>query len=749
MKAETYPLKSIFGKDVQYAVPLYQRPYVWRQVTHWEPLWEDVEGVATQLLLNPGGDGERNTAPHFLGAVVLDQQRTQAGSIEQRHIIDGQQRFTTLQLLLAAGSKVAENRGFDRQARIMRKLVANDPDFVTDRDDQFKVWPTNVDREAFRLAMESPGDASETPDDPFNLVQEAHTYFYGCIESWLGQSDDEGAGHETRLQALADALRDLVQIVVIDLEPRDNAQVIFETLNARGTPLLAIDLVKNVLFLRIQKDGAAVEELYRSKWRQFERAYWREEVRQGRLKRARAELFLMHWLAMETGNDVAAHQLYNTFRKLPELEAGPADLLGRFSADGEVFRSFDHQVPGTPEARFFESLTALDTNVVLPVVLFLMRQPSEVLNVEARRLALAILESWLVRRMLCGLTPKNYNRYMLEILREIKSEPHRAPELILEKLRSASSGTNLWPGDEQLRQALVSLPFYKRLAQARIRLVLAALERFLRTSKAEEVPLPSDLTIEHVMPQQWRMHWPTTPPDDLALGLERDAHIHRLGNLTLVTARLNPALSNSAWSEKRDALNEHSVLLLNRHIADRNPLIWNEDTIDARSEELARHVAQIWPGPEADWTVDERTLQLQSDDFSVEDRALLPAPEELLANQSTDVARKVMEPFLDEISFWEDVHIWVGKAAKDEWRWIYFARKGSPFGAFCQLQPRQARARFRLSLEDVPTPRRAEGLQGAGPYQVAISLENPDAFGEALNLARVAYDQAVRFLQEE
>ena len=91
-------------------------------------------------------------------------------------------------------------------------------------------------------------------------------------------------------------------------------------------------------------------------------------------------------------------------------------------------------------------------------------------------------------------------------------------------------------------------------------MTLAAIENAMRSEKSEEVALPGKLTIEHVMPQEWRATWPVDPPDDLAKDGERDRHLHRLGNLTLVTERLNPALSNSPWATKRPELNKHSVL---------------------------------------------------------------------------------------------------------------------------------------------------------------------------------------------
>jgi hypothetical protein len=128
-------------------------------------------------------------------------------------------------------------------------------------------------------------------------------------------------------------------------------------------------------------------------------------------------------------------------------------------------------------------------------------------------------------------------------------------------------------------------------------MVLAALENDARREKAESIDVPTSLWVEHVLPQHWREHWPVEHGDLLA-AQRRDAHVHRLGNLTLVTKKLNPAMSNAAWADKRVALNAHSVLLLNSRLVAEHPDTWNEKTIDARSDYLLARLLEIWPGPD-------------------------------------------------------------------------------------------------------------------------------------------------------
>ena len=167
--------------------------------------------------------------------------------------------------------------------------MENDADLVRLPDDIFKVWPTNANQQAFRTVMKSQDGVGSEIDDRNNLVQEAYVYFDTTIAEWAAEFSGNRALLEEQFDVLTAVVRQLLKVVVIDLDPNDNAQVIFETLNARGTPLLAIDLVKNLVFERAQVQGANVEDLYRDQWQPFDSGYWRGDVRQGRLNLRCAE----------------------------------------------------------------------------------------------------------------------------------------------------------------------------------------------------------------------------------------------------------------------------------------------------------------------------------------------------------------------------------------------------------------------------------------------------------------------------
>jgi len=598
MKPFTLTLQGLFGPDVRYLVPLYQRPYVWQRKSHWEPLWQDVVAVLERHLA-----GEE-TRGHFLGAVVLEQEQTSVREIDRRLVIDGQQRLTTLQLLLAAAAAQAAEDDAERVGRLLRKLVRNDEDLASGAD-RFKVWPTNADRAEFAAVMGGETTDPLETNSGGDGIGAAYEFFRGSIRRWVR---DGGGGSESsaqRYEALRAVLSGLLQVVSIDLESGDDAQVIFETLNARGTPLLAMDLVKNAIFHRAEAVVPdAVDELHCDVWEpELGLTYWRELQRQGRLNRPRAELFLMHWLTMRLREAVAATELFATFRgrMLDGVASTPVtELIAELCADARTMRGFDDLSPTSREGMFFRRLAVLDTTTLLPLALLLFRRGA--LTPERRARALEALESWLVRRMLCSLSTKNYNRLTIELLSAAAANLECADEAIVALLDGWDAPTNRWPRDDEVVRCLTTRYAYGWIAQRRLVMVLDAVERRRRGSAKTESILDPDarLSIEHVMPQGWHDHWP--PPggadeevDAGDAGAARDALLHHLGNLTLVTGPLNASLSNAAWEVKRTGLAEHSLLLLNAELAKHDE--WNEHAIRARDGALAQEVCAIWRPP--------------------------------------------------------------------------------------------------------------------------------------------------------
>ena len=255
---------------------------------------------------------ETHIAHHFLGSVVVRQRPNPVGTLEIRDVIDGQQRLTTLQLLVDAVEEVIrELEGPPRESKKLKKLILNDVDLFTD-DEQFKVWPTNADQPAFRSVM------TDDESEPEALIEEAiakaHDYFKSATRNWV-QEHDSGSTVEERFAALVKAICHGIHLVVINLEEDDNAQAIFETLNARGTPLLASDLVKNHMLIEAKSEQLDVDEFHSDHWKGLESAWWREEMTLGRVSWPRLDAFLFYWLSMNLEREVSTQRLFDEYRR--------------------------------------------------------------------------------------------------------------------------------------------------------------------------------------------------------------------------------------------------------------------------------------------------------------------------------------------------------------------------------------------------------------------------------------------------
>jgi uncharacterized protein with ParB-like and HNH nuclease domain len=598
MKVDKLTLGRIFDHTERFEAPLFQRPYVWVEDRNWVPLWDSVKDLLDHRL------AERAVRPHFLGAIVLDQLRTITGKILARQVIDGQQRLTTLQLAFASARDLAEEAQFHKHAMALRKLTDNDVPLSDDPDEIFKMWPTNADRDVFRDVMKA-GSASKVEallkktDSGDKLIPSAYLYFYAAFKEWAESADPPLFAQ--RLEALYTTLRDDVHVVVIDLETEDDAQEIFETLNALGTPLLPADLVKNYLFRLADLNHQPTLKLYEQFWAPFDedRSYWRKEVRQGRLNRPRIDLFLHHYLTLMRAEEVNAMKLFTTFRDHVESNGSDAaKQMATFRHYADVYRSMEELELSSREELFIYRLEQLDTTTLFPLLLEIFKRYRNPERRDEFEQILISLESFVVRRTVCGLTTKNYNKLIVSLIKQLRQADDFSPVAIREFLLEQSSDTNRWPTDEEFRVAWMTTKLYRAIRRSKLRMILEALEIASRTGKTEKVWVERKLTIEHLMPVAWERHWPLVIEQSTAEGIEkagehRSEVIHRIGNLSLLTRGLNPAVSNGPWLRKRDEILKHSALSINRSFG--TIQVWNEDSIEMRSAALFDVAKKIWP----------------------------------------------------------------------------------------------------------------------------------------------------------
>lgn len=606
---------ELFDRQRRYVVPLFQRPYVWNRDEQWQPLWDDIEEKTVSIL------EQRSPYPHFLGAVVLNQVKVFGRQIDAAEIIDGQQRLTTLQVFLTAFRDILATSDDVRLHQTISALTENR--CLMDQDDErFKVWPTNADRETFRDVLSAGSPTSLEQRYPLIKVGrgfrarprliEAYAFFHARITELANAEDHAGTTPVERLQALFEALRRRLQVVVIELEDEDDPQVIFETLNARGVPLLPSDLIRNFVFLRAARQQENQEQLYERWWRHYDElpaegdpgrleVFWKREERQGRARRPRLDLFFHHYLQFRTERDVNLGHTFQEFRIWWESapERSVAASLAEFRRFSDTFREFFLSGGDSRLSVFAERLRILDTSTVYPLMLFLLVEVSDRIAPAERDAILTDLESYLVRRLVCDLGGKHYNKFFLQLLRNLREEEVVDRETVRRHLLAAGGESTRWPDDREFERHWLHTPVYSALPPTRVAMVLLAIDRSLLTAKQEQVVLGAGLTIEHVLPQAWHDAWPAPTSSTAAEGENaeerRNRLLHTFGNLTLLTQALNSSVSCAAFDVKKPHICRESALRLNAYFQDR--LGWDEDSILDRGATLFRQACRIWPFP--------------------------------------------------------------------------------------------------------------------------------------------------------
>lgn len=620
MKADAVPLLAIFEKKMRLEVPLFQRQYVWSREQQWEPLWEDISRKFTEYL-----EGRKDAPVHFLGAMVLDQKQTPTTHVEKRQVIDGQQRLITLQIFLAALRDFCKEQGCEDLAKECEAFTLNKGMMAEPEVDKFKVWPTQLDRDQFADVMCSGSRAKLVTKHPLTYrkhtrkpnprprMVEAYLFFHEQLsEFFLGTKSEKPLAADVplaqRLEECFQALKNALQVVAIDLEQNDDAQVIFETLNARGEPLLPADLLRNFIFLRAARRGEPQEALYKEFWARFDYPFWRVEVKQGRLLRPRSDLFMQHFLASRLTVDIPIKHLFAEYKFWIERQQPfptVRDELATLARQGDEFRRIIEPKKGDPLFALVTFLDAYDIRTSYPLLLAMLDAGLD----EAQWAPISTtLESYLLRRAVCGLTTKNYNRVFLSLTRNLRRDG-MTPENLAKQLAEQVGESTEWPSNEAFGEALRSRHAYQTMNNPKIVHILKRLSDTYLGSKMEVVSVDGALTVEHILPQEWIEHWPlpdgsiglsptelwTAAQDELRAvdTRRRNAALQTLGNLTILTQALNSAASNSAWKDKKPELLRHSLLPINQQLHDVE--VWDESAIANRSDALLKRAFKVWP----------------------------------------------------------------------------------------------------------------------------------------------------------
>ncbi len=629
MQANPRNLDALFNSQLRYVVPMFQRLYVWQENPQWTTLWEDVVEKASLQTA-----GEKSNA-HYLGALIIEGVRPSSPREVKRFlVIDGQQRITTLQLLICAFRDLARSRAWKTLDRSTTRFLENaDPDVMErPEEEQIKLWPTTLNRDVFRnlvlagsrAAVEAAFPLVRLPrkrkTEPRSNLVEAYLYFSNSIESWItttAANIDKPA--EECAFALLQALQQDFCVVEISLSEGDDSQEIFYSLNSQGRPLSQSDLLRSLIFMRAEKEKVDRDAIFNEYWNKFETTFWSTEIRRGGRSYSRLDLALRFFLMAKTGNMVDARRVNEEYRRWVSTQAvrypTVRDELRDFARYGDAYQRYEEgssvRLPSTDLRRV---ISDLDVSTVLPLVLYLELDAG--LDLEQSRECLSLVECFIARRMLVGEETKEYNKLFVEIVGNLSglSGLHVKPALV-KKLLAGGGSTRHWPTDAEIIEVAIGRPVFSTLRTPALRLILERLEIASRSKKSEGTEIPEGLQIEHVMPQSWASYWPlkgkAIPANVVAfphlateeLGTlggairHRNVQLQTLGNLTLLNKYLNPAASNGAYETKLVEY-KNSVLRLNRYFDVQET--WDEDAISRRARGLGELFCRVWPRPADD-----------------------------------------------------------------------------------------------------------------------------------------------------
>ena len=595
MHPKTLTVYELFNSQTNYIVPHFQRFYVWKMESQWEPLWEDIVALATNFL-----DENQNMPPHFMGAIVLKHQKSETGEPAKCIIVDGQQRLTTLQILIVAVARalllLSEDKKLwsqeqkDELDRISNGILSHttNANVLSQEDKKYKIHHFIDDFKIFKQIISGDSDIS------VHTMNECYDFFLEKTQEWL-LSDANNI--ISRSKALERSIFHSIRFCVIDLDEDEDENDIFETLNARAEPLSEWDKAKNYLIAKSSDASNDQNEFYRRYLEIYDKdPWWREEIREARFEGSRINRLFSHWvrilLSGKNAESITDRRLYHHFRN--DLVSGQepaliAESLNKFS---KIYKEFEiYPEDNSVQGIFSYRRKSLNAGVITPLIMSITDASSSKNDLN---LCIKVIESYLVRRVIAGHNARAYNKIVFSLINEVVSSdnPETIPNKIINNLSERTSRTDYWPNNEEIYESIENTSIYGSISVRRVKMILEAIDRRITSRMAAAIPNYDDLQIEHIMPQEWERHWPVASSHN---NESRVAALNSLGNLTLVNPSFNASLSNRSWSEKQAEFIEHENLFINRNLLDCTLNDWNEQTIQERGRRMAEIICEIWP----------------------------------------------------------------------------------------------------------------------------------------------------------
>ena len=560
MKATEAKFVEFLKKSPQFVIPIYQRTYSWTE-RECRQLWNDI--------LRTGSNDA--IMAHFVGSIVyIEKGPYQVSSQSALLVIDGQQRLTTVMLILEAlARRVGDGEPLDGfSAKKIRNYYLLNP--LEEGERGFKLLLTQTDKQSlFALMQQKP-----QPTEPSLRITENFTFF----EEWV-----QAVGVD-----LTPLCKGLAKLMIVDIalnRDQDNPQLIFESMNSTGRELSQADLIRNFILMGL---GTAQQtRLYEDHWRPMEVAFGQEAYG------AHFNGFMRHYLTLKTGGEIpnirAVYEAFKRHARTHAMEAaGGVDALVadiHAYADYYCAMALDKE-PDKDLASAFQDLRELKVEVAFPFLLELYDDHTQgQFPKEDFVRAVRLVESYVFRRAVCAIPTNSLNKTFATFGRVLQKD--RYIESIQAHLLTLPSYRR-FPGDEEFKRDLASRDLYNFSRWS------YWLRRLENHDRKERVPV-DEYTIEHILPQNENLSatWRET------LGPEwqrvQETWLHTLGNLTLTG--YNSEYSDRPFGEKRDMQGgfKESPLRLNEGLGALDT--WNETTIQIRAKRLAEQAVQVWAPP--------------------------------------------------------------------------------------------------------------------------------------------------------
>jgi uncharacterized protein with ParB-like and HNH nuclease domain/predicted transport protein len=691
MKATEAKLLAFLKKSSQFVIPIYQRTYSWTE-KECRQLWDDI--VRT-------GSNDAVSA-HFVGSIVYIQKGLyQISTQSPVLVIDGQQRLTTVTLLIAALAKAlgATEPIEDFSAEKLRGYYLINP--LEKEERRYKLLLSQTDK----LSLTAIVDGTETPKEhSIRVVQN-----FQLFEEWI-------AGCKNDFVPVCKGLAKLMVVDVALTRDQDNPQLIFESMNSTGRELSQADLIRNFILMGLEPELQT--RLYEQFWRPMEVDFGQEAYG------THFDAFMRHYLTVKTGEIPNVSEVYEAFKahaRSPEAaQAGIEALVKDIRAFARYFCAM--ALGAEPDANLklaFHDLRELKVDVAYPFLLELYADyTTGTLPGQDFVTAVRLIEAYVFRRAICAIPTNSMNKTFATFTKVLKKDRYlESIRAHLQLLRSYRR----FPSDEEFRRDLQTRDLYNFRSRS------YWLRRLENHGRKERVAV-DQFTIEHILPQNENMSaaWKT------ALGPEwervQQTWLHTLGNLTLTG--YNSEYSDRPFTDKRDMIGgfKESPLKLNAGLGQLDQ--WNEDAIKSRASKLADLALDVWIAPKLgpDVLAAYRPEETQRDAYTIHDHPhLLVSP-----------MREVFEAFRKEV-------LALDPCVTEEFLKLYVAYKAETNFADAVPQAKRMRLTLNMPFADISDPkglcRDVSGLGRWGNGDVEVRLASLDELPYVMGLVRQSFER--------